>query len=179
MTERDKSSAPGKPFVPDRPIPSGTMSGNDPVGQPGGKAGNRPDEKPGNQQGNQQGNQPGDLTGNASANKHDPDPRKITYRVGWKSGTIHMQDKGKATRPAPSGGTLSDFAPGVPLKPAPQGATPSSTASTESEPLPRFARLLLREAPLPTAGAWAYIVSVVPVAAFVALVWLAYRLSST
>jgi hypothetical protein len=158
VTESDKPSAPGKPFVPDKPIASGARAGDRTVYQAGERSNDKSDGKP------------------------DHDPRKITYRVGWKSGTIHMQDKGKATRPAPSGGTLSDFAPGGPPKPAPHGAThPATTASSESEsePLPRIARLLLRPAPLPTAGAWSYIVSVVPAAAFVALVWLAYRMTST
>lgn len=152
MTESDKPSAPGKPYVPDKPIVPRSDVDNKTVNK----------------------------SENKSDNKADNDPRKITYRVGWKSGTIHMQDKGKAARPAPSGGTLSDFAPGGPPKPASQGAAaPATNGPAEGEPLPRIAALLLRPAPLPPAGAWSYVLSALPAAAFAALLWLAYRLSST
>ncbi|WP_158299195.1 hypothetical protein [Paenibacillus antri] len=107
--------------------------------------------------------------------KAEEDPRKITYRVGWKSGTIHMQDKGKA-RPSPSGGTLSDFAPGGAPKPATREPEPAPTA--ERLPAERLAKLLLRPAPLPPAKAWPYLLSCLPAAAFAVLVWLAYRMTT-
>ncbi|WP_309123316.1 hypothetical protein [Paenibacillus sp.] len=105
--------------------------------------------------------------------KAEEDPRKITYRVGWKSGTIHLQDKGKP-RPSPSGGTLSDFAPDGAPKPAAREPAPAA----ERLPAERLAKLLLRRAPLPSAKAWPFLLSCLPAAAFAALVWLAYRMTT-
>ncbi len=117
-----------------------------------------------------------------SQTKQETDPRKITYRVGWKSGTIHTQDKGKAARPAPSGGTLSDFATDGSPEPEASAEEPGAASgrdAAEAPPASWIASQLLRPAPLPTVRIWPYILSVLPAAAFAALVWLAYRMSST
>jgi hypothetical protein len=110
--------------------------------------------------------------------EHEPgkktgDPRQITYRVGWKSGTIHLQEKKEA---GPKGGTLSSYA----VKPVRTKVYMSPKAETRQIPLTpmeRVAALLLRPAPLPSARSWKAVLAVVPVAAFGALCWLTLTLS--
>lgn len=63
------------------------------------------------------GERPGNRTKRAGASSQpskrvDPqgdDPRKITYQVGWRSGTIRVQEKAESRKAQVSGGTLSDF----------------------------------------------------------------------
>ncbi|MCI3920938.1 hypothetical protein MO973_11900 [Paenibacillus sp. TRM 82003] len=119
----------------------------------------------------------------SDSTKKSGDGRQITYRVGWKSGTIHLEDK----KP-PNGGTLADFAEGKTAsgaaKPgAPAGRMPYAppAASTRRIPSPlwmRAADALLRPAPLPTLRAWTIVLFALPPAAFAALCWLAIRLSA-
>jgi hypothetical protein len=101
------------------------------------------------------------------------DSRQITYRVGWKSGTIHLQDK-KGQPPA--GGTLSDYA----AKPVRPRTFAPTTAATRRPALPLWewgANLLFCPAPLPSAKVWKYVLAVVPIVAFTVLCWLAFALS--
>ncbi|HZG88028.1 hypothetical protein [Paenibacillus sp.] len=123
----------------------------------------------------------------------NPDPRRITYRVGWKSGTIHLGESGtQGAASGKSGGTSA--MPGKRGKPrkaaAPKpkplrrkGVTVARTASSrEGEgrrtEAYRLAALLLRPAPLPSERAWAVILAALPAASFALLLWLAYRLNS-
>lgn len=99
------------------------------------------------------------------------DLRKMTYRVGWKSGTIHRQRKSQA---ALNGGVLSGFA----VRPSPSPlAAPHIPVVPRKHPAGRLLKLLLHPAPLPPARAWGYLLAVVPLVAFAGLVWLTYRLS--
>ena len=122
------------------------------------------------------------------------DPRKITYRVGWKSGTIHLDEPNQpGAKPGKSRGTSAKLGKkrGKPgnasgAKPKPlrrEGVTIARTASSrEGEGRPsaaeRVAALLLRPAPLPPERAWAVVLAALPAAAFALLLWLAYRLNS-
>lgn len=139
----------------------------------------------------------------SDSSKTPGDGRQITYRVGWKSGKIQLEDK----KP-PNGGTLDDFpaADGAPGAPRPNGsARQAPGANTRGRPgassrgsQPTFhrktyyaaprraaaplwmraAETLLRPAPLPSARVWTYMLYGLPPVAFAALCWLAYRLSA-
>jgi len=123
----------------------------------------------------------------------NPDPRKITYRVGWKSGTIQMDEPDHpGAKPGNSRGTPAE--PGKHGKPGhASGARPKplrredvaaarTVSPLESEGRPsatdRLVELLLRPAPLPSERAWAAVLAALPAAAFALLLWLAYRLNS-
>lgn len=86
------------------------------------------------------------------AGRHGPSEhdRIITYNVGWKSGKIHLRDHGSETTEQ--------------LRhPATRSVNP-------------VIRAFLREAALPPAKAWPFIIAAVPVVSFAGLCWLVYML---
>jgi hypothetical protein len=114
------------------------------------------------------------------------DPRKITYRVGWKSGTIQLQDKDKrsanAARP-PQGGVLSDYrieGEERPRSESPAGGNPVPAAKSDRvrNTVEQVMDVFMKPAPLPPERVWRYLLWIVPAAAFSGTCWLAYMMSA-
>jgi hypothetical protein len=81
--------------------------------------------------------------------------REITYRVGWKKGTIHVQE--------PVGAVHVNSSEAI----APEPATASN----------RLLQLTWKAFPYPAGKAAAVCMGVLPLAAFAAIVWLVSKLS--
>jgi len=122
--------------------------------------------------------EPQGANGLETAGKKDrEESRKITYRVGWRSGTIHLKDRPKP----PSGGSLEAYA----VKPLPVksfGRTGTARrrppSSSPAAALDRLAKALLSPAPLPGERAWRLALAALPAVAFAAAAWLSYMLSA-
>lgn len=91
-----------------------------------------------------------------------PNNREITYRVGWKKGTIHVHDQSRSPAKVGRKNEWSN-----------QNGSPA--AATDKKPKQAL-HFIWMKAPYPTKTIALAYAAVLPVLAFAALLWLLYML---